>query len=202
MTAKPRFLNVGGGSKAVWLPDYLKGFEHCLLDIDPRGAPDILCDARELLTQKPDQFDAIYCSHNLEHYYAQDVPRVLKGFLHVLKPGGFAEIRVPDIGALFAEVIARGLDIDDEIYTSGRGPILVRDMLYGFGPEIEASGQDFYAHKTGFTRKSLSRALQSAGFGIRIARNGRGRELLIYGFTPAPTKTQVKLLGLKLPEKP
>lgn len=197
---KPRFLNVGGGSKHVWLPDYLEGFEHCLLDIDPRGKPDILCDARELVTQTPDQFDAIYCSHNLEHYYAHDVQNVLRGFLHVLKPGGFVEIRVPDIGALFAEVMERNLDIDDVVYTSGRGPVRVLDMLYGFGPEIESSGQDFYAHKTGFTQKSLTRALEAAGFGMRITRRGRGRELLMYGFTPKPTAFQIDLLGLKLPD--
>src|SRR6266446_7887238 len=42
------------------------------------------------------QFDAVYCSHNLEHYYRHDGATVLRGFLHVLKPDGFAEIKVPD----------------------------------------------------------------------------------------------------------
>jgi len=200
MAIPPKFLNVGGGSKNVWLPDYLHGFDHCLLDIDPRGEPDLLCDARELATQKPGQFDAIYCSHNLEHYYSHEVPTVLRGFLHVLKPGGFVEIRVPDIGALFVEVMKRQLDIDDVVYTSGRGDIRVLDMLYGYGPEIESTGQDFYAHKTGFTQKSLARALKSAGFGMRITRPGRERELLMYGFTPRPTASQIKLLNLKLPD--
>ena len=195
--AKPKVLNVGGGSKKVPIPQFFADYEHCLLDIDPRGNPDVCCDARALTTLDADQFDAIYCSHNLEHYYAHDVTCVLQGFLHVLKPGGFAEIRVPDIGSLMQECVTKGLDIDDVVYTSGMGPVRVRDMLYGFGPEIEASGQDFYAHKTGFSSKSLSEALSRAGFGIRVLRPGRPREILIYGFTPEPTPEQTRLLNLK-----
>jgi hypothetical protein len=44
------------------------------------------------------------------------------------------------------------------------GPITVRDVIYGHGVEIEQSGQDFYAHKTGFTQKSLMTILRTAGF--------------------------------------
>jgi predicted SAM-dependent methyltransferase len=77
-------------------PKYVD-FEHLLLDIDPKGLPDIVCDARKIKTLDAGQFDAIYCSHNLEHYYRQDVQEVLAGFLHVLKEGRFAHILVLDI---------------------------------------------------------------------------------------------------------
>ena len=159
-----KVLNVGGNSKAIPLPPQYSGFDHYLLDIDPRGSPDIVCDARELTTLDEGAFDAVYCSHNLEHYYRHDVPRVLAGFLHVLKDGGFAHIRVPDINEVMRQTIERGLDIDDVLYTSPAGPILVLDVLYGYSVEIEASGQDFFAHKTGFTEKSLLAVLGSAGF--------------------------------------
>ncbi len=66
-------LNVGGNSKAIALPPQYAGFEHLLLDIDPSGSPDIVCDARELATLDAGQSDAVYCSHNLEHYYRHDV---------------------------------------------------------------------------------------------------------------------------------
>jgi hypothetical protein len=56
------------------------------------------------------------------------------------------------------------VDIDDILYTSPSGPIMVLDVLYGYSVEIERSGQDFYAHKTGFTEKSLLAALDRAGF--------------------------------------
>ena len=60
--------------------------------------------------------------------------------------------------------IDRGLDIDDVLYQSPAGPIMVLDVLYGYSVEIERSGKDFFAHKTGFTHKSLLKALRKAGF--------------------------------------
>lgn len=159
-----KVLNVGGNNKAIPLPPQYAGFEHVLLDIDPKGSPDIVCDARNLASLEAGQFDAVYCSHNLEHYYRHDVPRVLAGFLHVLKDKGFAQIQVPNIDGVMRVTIERGLDIDDVLYHSASGPIMVLDILYGYSVEIERSGQEYYAHKTGFTQKSLLKALQKAGF--------------------------------------
>ncbi len=159
-----KVLNVGGNNKAIPLPPPYAEFEHLLLDIDPKGSPDIVCDARNLSTLEGGQFDAIYCSHNLEHYYRHDVQKVLSGFLHMLKDGGFAHIRVPDIHEVMRITIEKGLDIDDVLYQSRAGPIMVLDVLYGYSVEIERSGQEFFAHKTGFTQKSLLKALQLAGF--------------------------------------
>ena len=155
---------MGGNNKAIPLPPHYAEFEHLLLDIDPKGSPDIVCDARELMSLEADQFDAVYCSHNLEHYYRHDVPKVLDGFLHVIKDGGFAQIQVPDIAEVMRLSIEQNLDIDDVLYQSPAGPIMVLDVLYGYTVEIEQSGQDFYAHKTGFTQKSLLAALNRSGF--------------------------------------
>lgn len=160
-----RVLNVGGGSKTIGIPEHYRGWQHLLLDVDARGEVDVVLDARDLELLAPGQIDAVYCSHNLEHYYAHDVRRVLAGFAHVLKPEGFVEIRVPDIEAVARAMLERHMDIEDTLYVAPVGPITVRDVLYGYGREIEQSGQDFYAHKTGFTRTSLTRALQLAGFG-------------------------------------
>ncbi len=167
-----RLLNVGGNNKNIQLPRHYAGFEHILLDIDPKGRPDIVCDARELATLEAEQFDAVYCSHNLEHYYRHEVPKVLGGFLHVLKDGGFAQILVPDIAELMRVTVARGLDIDDVLYQSPTGPIMVLDVLYGFGVEIEQSGQEFFAHRTGFSQKSLLNALYKSG-GVKSLQQDR-----------------------------
>ncbi len=161
-----RVLNVGGGSKTIAIPEHYQGWQHLLLDIDARGEVDVVLDARDLELLESGQFDAVYCSHNLEHYYAHDVRMVLAGFAHVLKPEGFVEIRVPDIEGVARTMLERGLDIEDTLYVAQVGPITVRDVFYGYGREIEQSGQDFYAHKTGFTRASLTGALQRAGFTI------------------------------------
>jgi len=157
-------LNVGGGSKATPIPDYFAGWRHDLLDIDPRGKPDIVCDARELTRLPAAAYDAIYCSHNLEHYYRHDGLKVLQGFVHVLKDTGFAEIRVPDIAKVIAVLHEHQRELDDVLYQSSAGPISAHDVVYGLQSEIEQSGQDFYAHKTGFTPKSLTSFLQQAGF--------------------------------------
>src|SRR5450631_3111153 len=85
-----KVLNVGGNDKAISIPPCFDGWKHDLLDIDPTVKPDILCDARELWKMPPRQYDAIYCSHNLEHYFAHDVLNVLKGFRLMLKKEGFA----------------------------------------------------------------------------------------------------------------
>jgi len=161
-----RLLNVGGNNKDILLPEIYANYEHLLLDIDPRGNPDILCDARNLvdLSNEKENFDAIYCSHNLEHFYRHDVKKVLTGFMHILKESGFAHIRVPDINALMRITVEKNLDIEDILYTSPIGPIMVLDVLYGYAAEIERSGNDFFAHKTGFTEQSLINALGSAGF--------------------------------------
>lgn len=190
-----KVLNVGGNTKEIPLPPEYVGFEHLLLDIDPRGSPDILCDARQLATLKPAQFDAVYCSHNLEHYYRHDVQIVLSGFLHVLKEGGIAHIRVPDIHDVMRITLERNLDIDDILYQSPAGPIMVLDVLYGYAAEIEQSGQDFYAHKTGFTRKSLSSALLKAGFSVVYTELGN-YEITALAFKGTPDQTICTLFGI------
>src|ERR1044071_4696662 len=132
-----RVLNVGGNSKDVPLPPQYSGWEHVLLDIDPRGNPDVVCDARQLETLPGGAYDSIHCSHNLEHYHRHEVKRVVAGFHHLLKPDGFVFLRVPDMSELMRTVVEKNLDIDDVLYQSSAGPIMVRDVIYGYGREIE-----------------------------------------------------------------
>jgi hypothetical protein len=195
----PAVLNVGGNSKAIPIPGHYTGWQHLLLDIDATRDADIVCDARTLTRLEPAQFDAVYCSHNLEHYYRHDVPRVLAGFLHVLKLQGFAEIRVPDLAQVFRKVIEGGLGLEDELYVSPGGPISVLDVVYGWSAEIERSGQDFFAHKTGFTATSLTATLQRAGFReIWMAPPLGVYEVRAVAFKDAAGIEQRKLLGIPL----
>ena len=188
-----KVLNVGGNNKSITLPAIFHGWEHVLLDIDPAGQPDVVCDARELATLPAAQYDAVYCSHNLEHYYHHVVPKVLRGFRHVLKSGGFTLIRVPDMQEVLQIMVERELDIEDVLYQSPAGPITVHDVIYGYGKEIERSGHDFYAHKTGFTPKSLTQALQAGGF-PHVYMANMGLEVLAYGFTEEPDEATRALI--------
>ena len=107
--AQRRVLNVGGQSRAIQLPSAYTGFEQVLLDLDPNVGADIVLDVRELTSLAPHQFDAVYCSHNLEHLRKHEVPVVLAGFLHVLKPGGLAQIIVPDLQELMVVCVQQGI---------------------------------------------------------------------------------------------
>jgi hypothetical protein len=89
------------------------------------------------------------------------------------------------------------MDVGDVLYESASGPITVQDVLYGFGREIEQSGQDFYAHKTGFTPKSLHRALEHAGFtAIFLFEAPEAFEVKAFAFKSEPTAAQRRLLDL------
>jgi predicted SAM-dependent methyltransferase len=196
-----RVLNVGGNNKGIPLPSQYAGWEHVLLDIDPRGNPDVLCDARELKALPAGAYDSIYCSHNLEHYHRHEVTRVVAGFLHLLKSDGFAFVRVPDMAELMQTVVKQNLDIDDVLYQSPVGAILVRDVIYGYGREIQDSGNDFYAHKTGFTNRSLQGVLLAAGFSTVFVGAGN-LEVTAVAVKGTPTPYVLGLFDLQLDVQP
>jgi hypothetical protein len=89
-----------------------------------------------------------------------------------LKDNGFVHVRVPDIQEVMRVTLERNLDIDDILYHAPAGPIMVLDVLYGYSAEIERSGQHFFGHKTGFTRRSLEKALRRAGFSRTYSATG------------------------------
>ena len=182
---KMKLLNVGGNDRNIRLPEEFEEFEHLLLDIDPAVNPDVLCDAREMTSKLGgNQFDVVYCSHNLEHYYEHDVNKVLTSFWHVLKDGGMLVARVPDMGAVMRAAVAQDLDIDDVLYQADAGSIRVLDVMYGWSAQIERSGVEFFAHKTGFTVKSLVAKVQKAGF-VDVYMASNNLEIWVWAFKTA-----------------
>lgn len=183
-------LNVGGGTKDYKLPEFYDGYAHVLLDMDNSyGEVDVVMDATKLHLWEGNlvKFDAVYCSHNLEHYYIYDVIKVLRGMFAVLKPGGTVDIRVPDLLAV-AQAIVDGEDIYGE--TSAKDHVIWHDCLYGSTIEILRRGEH-WAHKTGFTEEALRRLLTDAGFvNLQFAR-GRSYELAVLGYKPGRTACPV-----------
>jgi FkbM family methyltransferase len=190
-----RVLNVGGNSHEILLPVIYDGWQRVLLDIDPACNPDVVCDARNLTALASAEYDSVYCSHNLEHYFRHDVYKVLAGFMHVLKDDGFIFIRVPDIAQVMKTVVQENLDIDDVLYQSPAGPIAVRDVVYGLDAEIERSGNDFFAHKTGFSQQSLISILRKSGFPVTFSRCDN-LEITVFAFKSEPSRYLAKLLDL------
>src|SRR5205823_3329076 len=116
-------------------------------------------------------------------------------FMHVLKPDGFVHVKVPDIGAVIKHVAANNLDMDDVLYMSAVGPILVRDILYGFQKQIRESGVDFFAHKNGFTLESLVALFSCTGW-VHMVHGSEAFELWAIIFKQLPTAEQKATLNI------
>lgn len=181
-----RVLNVGGGSKDIALPAHYSGWDHVLLDIDKRPGVDIVLDTRKLVDPPIENmtvwttgsmlgdsmYDAVYCSHNIEHYECWDIPTVLAGFKRVLKPGGLVELHCPNFEEVFCR-IQDGAGLDDVAYEAAVGPIRYRDIVFGYEKEIEESGNPYYQHRTAITSAYLKKVLIDAGFtAIKITEDG------------------------------
>jgi hypothetical protein len=192
---KQLVLNVGGGTSRA-LPVTYKGWEQVLLDIDPAVLPDVVCDAKEMRKLPPAKYDAVFCSHNLEHFYKHEVPAVLHGFRHVLKADGFAQIAVPDMMELVERMVKDCRDLDETWYVSSGGPISFHDVIYGWGKEV-ARGNFYYSHKTGFTEKSLTKALTHAGFHqVLTARDGGNLHAIAFKGKAKPSASLLRTLGV------
>lgn len=189
-----RVLNVGGGASRDFPPIY-NGWTQEVLDINPDERPDIVCDAKEMRKLEPAAYDAVECSHTLEHFYRHEVQQVLTGFRHVLKPDGFARVVVPDLARLFEHVAKCDFDPDREWYRVPAGPITFHDVLYGWGKQLKI-GNHYFAHKCGFTDKSLGCELLRAGFAkVYTARDEYGN-LTAFAFNKRPSRARLRDLGV------
>lgn len=131
------------------------------MDADPSVKPTVVASMTDM--GEIGSFDAIWCSHALEHLNPSDVIRALREFHRVLKDGGYATIIVPD-----CEGIEPTFDPLPGIGVSGH------DLLYGM---LDTSNP-FMVHKTGFISATLESALSQAGF---KANTQRGNDYNLIG---------------------
>lgn len=167
-------LNVGAGPRSnSGLPRCFRApdWTEVRLDLDERVEPDVIGTVTDLHSHFGGAaFDAIWCSHNLEHIHDHEVRLALGEFRRVLKPDGFAVVTCPDLEAVAESLLAVGLD--GKAYDAPVGPITVHDIIFGHGGSI-AGGNDFMAHRTGFTQDRLGAKATEAGFGgVRVGRGG------------------------------
>lgn len=147
------------------------------LDIDPANEPDIVGSMLDMAAVADASVDAVYSAHNIDHVYAHEVAVVLKEFLRVLKPDGYAVITCPDLQAVCT--LAAEDRLTDPAYQSAAGPITPLDIIYGHSAAL-AAGQHYMAHKCGFTLKTLTMALQKANFQVIAGkRRARGLDLWV-----------------------
>jgi hypothetical protein len=146
----PSLLHVGCGGDP--LPGWLGKYNETRLDIDESHNPDIVGDMRDL--SQAGKYDAIYCSHALEHLSPHEVVPALKGFLNALNDGGAVVLFVPDLEDVKAT--------DEVLFDAPAGPICGLDLIYGYRKMLK--DKPYMAHKTGFTSKTLHNAFTEAGF--------------------------------------
>ena len=105
--------------------------------------------------------DLIVLSHLLPRLSLSQAETCLGKIGSWLAKDGLAVIICPDMEAIAAHILARGLDA--EAYRSDAGPITAIDMMFGHQTSITAGRSDL-AHHSAYTLKSLSTLLRSCGF--------------------------------------
>lgn len=156
-------LHAGCGPAINKPPSDFQAYKEIRLDADRNVQPDIVASIVAMPMIKDGGFDAIFCSHTLEHLYSFEVALALREFARVLVRGGLLRIHVPDLQSIGGKLALD--ELDHVAYISPCGPIAPIDMIYGHQGAIGA-GNLFMAHKTGFTKGVMTRALERAGFGM------------------------------------
>ena len=139
------FVGAGHDAGKQW-----EGYEVTRLDIDPSTNPDIVGSMTSMGEIGP--FDAVYCSHSLEHLYPHEVPTALSEFFRVLKPGGRAVVLVPDL---------EGVPPTDDELPDAPGMCGLH-LFYGDARLIP--DHPYMAHHSGFVQSTLRAAMEAAGF--------------------------------------
>jgi len=151
------------------------------LDLDPAVKPDIVCSITDISPVAADAVDAVWSSHNLEHLQRHEVPLALAEFLRVLKPGGLLLLTLPDLQQVARFIVEDRLE--DSAYLSQSGPITPLDMIFGHTASL-ARGNQFMAHRTGFTARTLHKLLTEVGFADVTLRQGAAFDLWASGLKP------------------
>lgn len=141
----------------------------------------------------------MYCFHELEQHHRLDGVNVLRGFTHLLKPGGFAQVVVTDVEAVMQGIASANAEMRTVLYESLAGPVAIEDLIYGSGAAPELPRKANRAHRSQFTPQSLCDVLTRAGFAeARALVVQETLEIAAFAFKSAATRAQRSLL--RLPE--
>ena len=162
-----RVLHVGAGNAT--LIKWFENYEEVKLDICVEYKPDIVADMTAM--GEIGQYEAISCSHSLEHLHPEAVDQALHEFIRVLRPGGVAIIYVPDLEDIKPN--------DEVLYQSAAGPITGHDMYFGYSPYVADNPR--MAHQSGFTKQRLTAIMERAGFAKVIVQKAFYLQLLAVG---------------------
>jgi predicted O-linked N-acetylglucosamine transferase (SPINDLY family)/predicted SAM-dependent methyltransferase len=122
-----------------------------ILNVQAGPGVDYVGDCVDLGRFADGSIEEVYASHVLEHLgYQSELPRTLKEFYRVLRPGGVARISVPDFERLCRLFLASEASVEDRFHV----------MRMVFGGQIDP----YDLHRVGLTEEFLSHYLRVAGF--------------------------------------
>ena len=188
------FLHVGCGLQNK---SHTQGFNNdnwkeIRFDIDKSVKPDIEGTITDMNEVETASVDAIYSSHNIEHLYPHQVPIALSEFYRVLNDDGIVVILCPDLQSVCEAVVQDKLI--EPLYESSSGPISPIDVLYGHRSLI-SQGNEYMAHKCGFTYSVLNSLFLEAGFKARIGGRGPDWQLSLVAFKQKKLEEKLKELS-------
>jgi SAM-dependent methyltransferase len=190
------FLHVGCGPQTK---SQIKGFNNdswkeIRFDIDINVNPDIVGTLTDMSLVKTGSMDAVYSSHNIEHIYPHEVPIAIKEFYRVLKDDGIVVITCPDLQSVCEAVVEDKL-LEPLYETSEGDKISPIDILYGWRLPI-AEGNEYMAHKGGFTYSVLNTAFFEAGFKARYGgRSQDSWDLFLVAFKQKKSEEEIKIIA-------
>lgn len=160
-------LHLGCGTK------YLPGF----LNIDGNifNKIDLWLDVRNGLPFRSGSVDSIYSTHMFEHFYSDELHKVLQQCFRVLKNGGGIRLIVPSLEGAIAAYTQQRMD-----WFSDSFPVKSDSLGGRFANFVFCDGQ----HRTAFDFNYLSEVLTAAGF-REVEKSGEGKSRL-YGVSVPP----------------
>ena len=190
-------LHVGCGPQTK---SQIKGFDNddwkeIRFDIDKNVNPDIVGTLTDMKLVETGSVDAIYSSHNIDHIYPHEVLIALKEFYRVLNDDGIVVITCPDLQSVCEAVVNDKL-LEPLYETTESHQISPIDILYGWRIPI-TQGNEYMAHKGGFTYSALNASFFEAGFKARYG--GRmpinGGELFLVAFKQKKSEEEIKKIA-------
>ncbi len=159
-------LHLGCGTK--YLPDFLN------IDGNIFNKIDVWLDVRNGLPFRSESVDSIYSTHMFEHFYADELKRLLRECARVLKSGGGVRLIVPSLESAIAAYTQQRNDWFDPF------PQHLDSIGGRFSNFVFCDGQ----HRTAFDFGYLSEVLREAGF-HEVEKSAEGKSRL-YGMDVPP----------------
>ena len=163
----PCHLHLGCGTK------YLPGFLN--IDANLFNRIDLWLDVRNGLPFRSSTVDSIYATHMFEHFYPDELNRLVRECVRVLKPGGGIRLIVPNLASAITAYSQKQSRWFDDSFPRHF------DSLGGrFSNFIFCDGQ----HRTAFDFSYLDEVLRQSGF--REVENSAEGKSRLYGSNVPP----------------